>query len=200
MAIKSIPDLETRSFTPDEDILLVHFVSKQKSKNIQELQKQLRGLLNHSIWLMPPENLHITICEIVEPKYTPNKDELMKNLDTYSKSLDQILNAPSFNVNFNQIEASQNAIILKAIDNDEMENLRNNIVENLPLPKETKLPPKIIHISIARFKEELSVNEINLKLKDIKPNFIENIKELQLLNNTAPHLNSYSIHKKYELI
>jgi hypothetical protein len=72
-------------------------------------------------------------------------------------------------------------------------------MQKLPLPRETKMPPDIIHSTIARFTREVDVDLVRSIVTNFGVNFVETISEFQLLRQTAPHLVNFRVARRYPL-
>src|SRR3989304_6583324 len=100
--------------------LIGALLSKDSQVAIVELLNALKKETPWLVWSMPPQALHITLCEIVVPlqTYSEDKDKLYrKNQAVYDNQLTEIFkNTKVFKVTFNNIEASENAIIVRGKD------------------------------------------------------------------------------------
>jgi 2'-5' RNA ligase len=185
----------------DNDCILVSFLSNENQEKVKSLLDELSLKLKDIIWPMPKSALHITLCEIIQPKlYEEDKELLFKNLPQYKVVLKDVLKRNSIRVFFDAIEVSPQAIIIKGHDNGSFNSIRNLLVKELPLPTETKLPPSIIHCTIARFKSSVDLEKIKTIIDQSSINFEENVDTFKLLINTSPHLLNYEIEDTYSLI
>lgn len=185
---------------PDIDCVAVALLSESAQQQISKLLRAITERLGDAIWPMPANALHITLCEIIQPKpYIEDKSELMKNLPQYEHALEGLLRIAPVEVSFNTIEVSPQAIIIRGEDDGTFNRVRSQLVPLLPLPAETKLPPDIIHSSIARYRKEVDINEVRSAVADLAIDFNETIHEFQLIKESAPHLVNYSIARRYLL-
>jgi len=185
---------------PDNDCIAVALISETGQQQITSLLEKLSERLNGIIWPMPATALHITLCEIIQPKpYVEDKAKLLKNFPHYERVLEEALTMPPIPVTFDTIEVSPQAIIVRGRDDGTFNRVREQLAEKLPLPSETKSPPDIIHSTIARYKKEVDVEEVKAVVASMDINFVETISEFQLLRQTAPHLLNYQIARRYPL-
>ena len=186
---------------PDVDCIAVALLSEAAQQKVTTLLEKIVERLDDSVWPMPANALHITLCEIIQPKpYLEEKAELLKQLPHYQSVLEEVLATPQIPVAFTMIEVSPQAIIIKGKDNGTFKRIRDQLVSKLPLPNETKAPPQIIHSTIARFKKEVDLNTVNAAIADLTINFTETVHEFELLLKTAPHLVNYTIVQRYPLV
>jgi len=185
---------------PDNDCIAVALLSETGQQQIASLLKKLSERLNDIIWAMPTAALHITLCEIIQPKpYDEDKATLLKNFPHYETVLQEALTMPPIPVTFDTVEVSPQAIIVRGRDDGTFNRVREELIEKLPLPTETKLPPDIIHCTIARYTKQVDLEKVKAVVAGVNINFIETISEFQLLRQTAPHLLNYQIARRYTL-
>lgn len=64
--------------------------------------------------------------------------------------------------------------------------IRQELLENIKLPAQTKLPPSITHCTIARYNLEIDLDEISDKTVDITPDVRLFINEFNLMKDLGP--------------
>jgi 2'-5' RNA ligase len=182
---------------------LVALSSENTKRKIAELLDELNANLPGVLWLMPPEQLHITLCEIIQPKtYSQDKTSLYNlHKDQYEDIPARVLsNVPKFTISFDIIEASPQAIIVRASDANKLNDIRANLVANMQLPDETRTPPDITHSSIARYLQEVDLENIQSVIAQFKISIDEEITEFKLIKNLIPPLQKYEVLKTFSLI
>lgn len=185
---------------PDIDCAAVAMLSETAQEHVSNLLTKMCERLGDIIWPMPANALHITLCEIIQPKpYVEDKAELMKNLPHYEVVLEKILKISPIDIVFNTIEVSSHAIIIRGEDDGTFNRVRDQLAPALPLPAETKVPPDIVHSSIARYKKEADVDKVRATIADLTIGFTETVHEFQLIKESAPHLVNYSVAHRYPL-
>lgn len=165
---------------------------------LEDLSRNLPGVL----WTMPPEQLHVTLCEIIQPKpYTQDKDELYNELkDEYEAKLSTIFSMLSpFTVTFDTIDASDQAVIIKASDSSGLNVIRSQIVSSIQLPNETRTPPDITHSSVARYLQAADLKEVQGVVSTHTFNIEEEIACFKLLRTTKLPLEEYDVLAEYNL-
>jgi hypothetical protein len=187
---------------PDDDYLVVALLSKSAQQIITSLLGEFSPQLDGVIWPMPAASLHSTLCQIIQPKpYAEDKAALYRNnYHHYEAVLEEVLSQiKPIEIVFNVIEVSPQAIIVRGEDGGVCNQIRAQLVEKFPLPKETKLPPDIVHSSIARFTKEVDLEEVRAVVEGRNINFTETVREFQLLRHTSPHLLRYEVKCRYML-
>lgn len=181
---------------------LLALLSEKTKRELSILLKKLEEDLGEAIWVMPLEALHITLCEIIQSKdYNTNKEELYaKHSDEYENITAKTLKGyEPIGVSFDTIEVSPQAIIVKGTDNGSFESIRKQLVNDLPLPEKTKLPPTIIHSTIARFRESVDVNNVKNIVKQNMIEVEEVVSEFKLIHLHVTPLLEYDTLRTYQL-
>ena len=148
---------------PDNAFALVSLLSESAKHQVSQLLNELSKELGGSVWVMPNNALHVTLCEIIQAKdYSEDKQELYdRHSSEYENITYEILTTfKPIDVTFDTIEVSPQAIIIKGTDDGSFEKIRKELVDRLPLPSETKMPPNIIHCSIGRFTKKVPLNQV----------------------------------------
>lgn len=178
-------------------------LSDDAKRRIVDLLDELATELPGVLWVMPPERLHITLCEIIQPKeYSQDKESLFASRqEEYQDIPARILSdTPKFRVKFDTIEASPQAIILRASDSSRLNGIREKLVAHMQLPSETRTPPDITHSSVARYLKEVELEEVQKIVARHKITIEEEITEFQLIRSKIPPLQNYSVLKAYPLV
>lgn len=187
---------------PDNAYALVALPSEKTALQISQLLIYLSRELGDSIWAVPNNALHITLCEIIQPKeYTSDKQLLYEqHADEYINTTAKILaEFKPIRVTFDTIEVSPQAIIVRGTDDGSFQNIRKELVDRLPLPGETKMPPDIIHSSIARFRKEIPLSDVEKVTKRYSIQVNEEVKEFRLIKNLVTPLLKYETVHAYSL-
>lgn len=170
-------------------------LSEHAQSKITELLESMRQELPGIIWTMPPDALHITLCEVIQSRkpYSEDKDTLFaRRQDEYFDGAAHALKGISvLNVVFNQIEVSKDAIIIRTQDGAPFNDIRATLLSHISLPDETKRPPGIIHSSIARYQQAVDIETVQSVAASHRINFTEEITQFKLLRTTVPPLLEY---------
>lgn len=182
---------------------LVAMMSPSGQGHLKNLLQNLKEDIGGGLWVMPPNALHITLFEIVQDKnYSDNPDNIFnKNADTYINKPAHILSAyKPIAVDFNEIFASPQAIIIKGNDDGSFGQIRKQILQSMDLPAGTALPPQIIHSSIARYTQEMPLDSVREVASKYTINFVEVVQEFRLIHSLISPLQKYEVIKTYPLI
>jgi len=187
---------------PHSAYCLLALLSNDAKEQLSDLLDSLQKKLGKSIYVMPKENLHITLCEIIQSKeYSENKELLYsKNSSEYEELSEEVFaQFKPIHIVFDKIEVSPQAIIIRGKDDGSFETIRKGLVENLPLPTETKRPPEIIHCTIARFLTEMPIEEVRDIVEKDPFTLNEKVGSFSLIHSTVSPLIAYDIIRKYDL-
>lgn len=183
--------------------VVVAIFSQSGKEQIGKLLDALKAELPDVLWAMPPEALHITLCEIILSlqDYTVDKNELFEQKrGIYEDGLKNILSSQTkISINFNGLEASPKAIIIRGSDDGSFQKLRKQIIENIPLPEATKPPPNILHASIARYLREVELSRVKGIVNEHSIDFREVVEEFRLIKSVKAPLLEYETLQLYKL-
>jgi hypothetical protein len=186
----------------DNGCIVVSLLSAPAQQAIIRLQTALTTQLGDILWTMPAASLHATLCEIIQPKpYSEDKKLLYeRNHTEYEIALEEVLSHyEPISVRFDTIEASEQTIIIRGDDGGVFNQIRAELIEKLPFPAETKLPPNIVHSSIARYTEEVDLENVRAIVERLNISFTETIYEFQFMYPIWPHLLHYDVVRRYQL-
>lgn len=169
-------------------MLLIVVLQEEVKKSVHKFQEELEKLEPGNFSFPTYESLHLTINQIVhglENEPASNQQVWDKIKDEFLPKFERLNNIfPKINIAFSKLIPTRGGIIWCATDeNDEIEELRKELFEILPFPKELIKENHIIHTTVARYKNKLNDPQ---KVVD----FIENqnqevtmtIKEISLRN------------------
>lgn len=194
------------SFIHNEDdrtYIVVATISPELRQAIARVQHALDEAFPGSLWLMPQESLHITLFEIMQRGQFPfDKDEFFNaQRDKIESGLDKIFqNMTRWQVLFDALIVSPDAITVQSSDATEFNAIRAAITEELPIPTETKTPPPIVHSTIARFTKEIEVATVRTELATIAFHAQESITNFELRRTTKQPMLAFDTLKTYALM
>ncbi len=169
------------------------------TKLLNELSAALPGVL----WLTSPEQLHVTLFEIIMPlrDYPEDKDELFaRRKEEIECNLAELFAGQRpIRVRFDVIAASDQSIIIKGSDDGSFQKLRDMAVKRPIILGGSRMPPDIIHTSIARFRKPVDLGVVQDVVGDHTVSFEEGVEAFSLrrIHRTpleAELLKSYSLH------
>lgn len=164
--------------------------SIQLQDQVSVLQDEILSNLGSSVWVTPANGLHATLLEIIQTKdyEEDTKDRLFKKHEQEYRTLPKriITGFQQQTVLFDTIEASQNAIIIRASDSSFLNSLRKELNESVRLPNETKDPPDITHSTIARFSEEVDLSRVQELIASLEFEHQETVEKFHLVTDLVP--------------
>lgn len=138
--------------------------SKENMHKTAQLQALIKAEFGDLVWNTPPDTLHITLLDWIAPRvdYGEDKSKLFEQLFAeYDAVMADILDGiKPIKVVFNEVKISPNAIFIMGHDEGQFEHIRNEFLKRVNLLPNTKLPPKIIHSTLARFQAEAPLQPI----------------------------------------
>jgi hypothetical protein len=170
---------------------------------IKALQAAIQKRFPGEVWLQPPETLHITVMDWLAPLVTYNTDkaELFEQLfNDYDRAFTACVRgiAP-ITVRFDSVLASPSAIIVKGTDDGSMQHIRDSFMQKISLLPNTKMPPTIIHSSIARFTKEFPIEPLYDFIAQQEITFTYSISEIRLVKELVAPMLQYDLVKSYPL-
>lgn len=170
---------------------------------ILDLQQQLAMEFGEALWLTPPSALHITLLDWIAPlvDYRRDKGQLFQELFAeYDQVLLGVLaNEQPTKVRFDQIKVGPSAIYIEGHDDGQFARIRAKFLEAVELVGGTKLPPKIIHSTLARFTSEVPLPPIEKLAKSLEVAFIEQVDGFRLVKETLAPMLEYETVKQYSM-
>lgn len=120
--------------------------------------------------------------------------------DEFDMAMSKVVaSTPPIAVNFNSVKASPSTIFITGQDNGEFESLRRRFVEQVSLPKDTKMPPQIVHSSLARFVKAIDFSEVELFVARQQLDITEIFTHFDLLHSTIEPNLKFEVLKQYKL-
>jgi|GEM_PF-2048371 len=175
----------------------------QQSKDViyvlqDAIQKQFP---NNRFWFPRGDQLHITFAHIITPNvdYPESQRAMWERIRSQAlAALEQCVPNPlAIDVTFDTIEAFPNAIGCIGRDDGTYEALRKNFVNRFALPDASRRPPNIIHTTIARFYDEMALDEIQACISGLNPTFVEVTKELQVIHETGLYVHEHDVLERF---
>lgn len=175
--------------SPDEyNIAAMLSVSTQQQ--IIALQDKIKAILGDVVWLMPAQCLHSTLMEIIwktEYAALTRRQHFEQWYGAYHQATKEIIASHRpFAARFTELYASPGAIIIRAENTHEYNAIRDDLLANTKLPEGTKLPPTIVHSSIARYAQSVDVGEVRYALRSLKIAVTEPIADFKLVTDLVP--------------
>jgi hypothetical protein len=159
-------------------------------------------VFGETVHVMPLESLHITLLDWIAPLVDydgQDKDILFTKIKTqYDAAMTTALTGQlPIQARFSKLLASPSTIYIQALDDGRFDAIRSNFVSHVDMLPGTKMPPNIIHTSLARFTGSLSMQTVQEKLDEIAVDFTEAVSSFRLIRSTREPLSDYVVLKTY---
>jgi 2'-5' RNA ligase len=179
-------------------------LSTENQSTVSELQNKFNAEFSNTLWVPHPDALHITLMDWLAPlvDYGRDKDEIFHEIfEEYNAAISESLDGISpIAVEFGTINVSPDAIFLIGIDHGEYQTIRQRFLGKVSLLPNTKMPPKIIHTTIARFTKELNLEEVRNFASKQSISFTQIIERFRLLRSTDTKMEAHKTIKTYSLL
>ena len=168
------------------------------------LIQDIKHTFGESVFCMPKGSLHITLLDWIAPlaKYdSKSKQKLFQKISpTYLNVCDEILtNRGKILVVFDEIRVSPSTIYITGHDHGQFREIRDEFINSIELLPGTKLPPNIIHCSLARFTQQVDLKDIDQFLQDKHIGFTQEVDCFRLIHTTREPMLEFEILKEFHL-
>ncbi len=178
-------------------------ISPENCPQISHIQAHLSEHFGDAVWNTPPETLHITLFDWLAPlvDYGQDKERLFEQIfPEYDKAVRKaVAQEHLVRVTFDTINVSPAAVFITGHDDGTFARIRKFFLDHAVLLPNTKLPPQIIHSTIARFVGELSVEEVQASLKGLHLSFEQPVASFRLIKETLDPMLQFEEIKRYQL-
>jgi 2'-5' RNA ligase len=185
-----------------EGYIVIIPIPEETVRLINEVQQKIADRLpDGSLWLPEGEQLHVTFAHIISPdaEYASDRTEIFHSIRPQTEyALTHIGSYISGQViTFNELVVFPAAIILRGTDNGFMNESRNKFERLVPLPSNTRKPPTIDHITIARFRKPLDLAQVEAAAPDITFHSKVQVDKLQLIQEHNIYAQKYTVLSEY---
>jgi hypothetical protein len=178
--------------------------SDENAAQLEKLMDDLAREFGDGVFCMPRTSLHITLLDWIAPLIDyedKDKDVLYKKIRSqYDKAMADILNTVGpITVTFNEIEVFPNTVIILGQDDGTFRYIREQFLERVELLPGTKLPPQIIHSSLARFTKPLELDKVRAFLAGKIVDITQEMTTFRLVRSAREPLLEFETLKRYKL-
>ncbi len=165
---------------------------------------KIKATFTDAAFCLPRSALHITLLDWITPLVDydgQDKDALFAEVrSSYDKAISDILaSTHPIKVCFDEIKVSPSTIYIVGHDNGEFQKIRNQFVNRVKLLPNTKLPPTIIHSSLARFTKPIELSSANAFVANQQLDIVQKITNFRLIHTTREPNLEFETLKRYEL-
>ena len=189
---------------PHEGYVMNTLFSDENATLLTNLMAKIQETLDDAVFCMPQKSLHITLLDWIAPLVNyegSNKTALFEQIyEKYDEALTEITTAQEpIEVTFDQIHLSPTTLYISGHDNGQFEDIRSTYLEKVELLPGTKLPPKIIHSSLARFTKAIDMSLITSFIESQSISFNQTVAAFQLVHTTKEPMLEFEVLKTYQL-
>ena len=178
-------------------------LSPKNQHAIAKIQKTLSEKLGSAIWNSPPVSLHITLFDWLAPlvDYGRDKTEIFEEIFAHYDRViaDATRGVGTIVVKFDKIRVGPAAIWVEGSDNGQFRKIREEFLSKVDLLPNTKLPPKIIHTTVSRYREEIDLAVVQKVVDEMKCSFVQEISGFRLIKETVDPMLEFETIKTYPL-
>lgn len=178
--------------------------SDENAQQLVELINKLQVEFGGAVYGMPRPSLHITLLDWIAPLVDydgQDKGALFARVrPTYDKVMADILSEVGpIRVHFDTIQVAPTTIIVVGHDDGQFQSIRDQFVQRVDLLPGTKLPPQIIHSSIARFTKPIELGPVAELIQSQKVDFVQQVDAFRLVHTRQEPMLDFEVLKRYEL-
>lgn len=178
--------------------------SENDSHNIHELIQEIKHEFGDAVFCASPESLHITLLDWIAPLVEYDEPDKAKLFDQVKSEYDQAMTTAlstvqPFTVTFNQIHISPTTIYITAEDSGQFQEIRQTFLDNASLLPGTKLPPTIIHSSLARFTKPIKLDIVKDFLAGKTLDVTQTVDSFRLVHTAREPMLEYTVLKTYTI-
>lgn len=178
--------------------------SDENTKVLSSLTQDIKAAFKDAVFCMPDRSLHITLLDWVAPLVnydSADKNELFAKIQPeYDKALSEVLSSVEpIVVTFDELRVSPSTIFIVGHDSGEFRKIRESFIAKVELLTGTKLPPQIIHSSLARFTKPVELSSVNSFVSQKELNITQIVADFRLVHSKKEPMLEFEIIKNYTL-
>ena len=178
--------------------------SDTNQSTLNTLNQEIKNEFGDVVFCPPKKSLHITLLDWIAPLVDyggRDKNAIFAEVQpSYDKALRDILSSvESITVHFNLVKVSPSTIYIEGHDKGEFQRIREQFLDRVELLPGTKMPPTIIHSSLARFMKPIELGPVESFLAGKTLNFNQKITGFRLIRTIQEPLLEFEVVKRYKL-
>lgn len=198
----TVPSPETGQ--PVDGYIVIVPLSEASKRHIYTLQAAIQARFpDNTFWFPRGDELHITFAPALTSNtaFAEDPGVIWRRIggDVRTALRNCIPDPLSIPVTFNKAEAFPPALIISGKDDGTCRKLRNDFLQGFELPQGSRRPPEIIHITIARFYDEMDFSQVQDFVATLEVSFIETIKEVRLVHETGLYMVEHTVLERVPL-
>ncbi|TBF40444.1 2'-5' RNA ligase family protein [Rhizobium leguminosarum] len=137
---------------------LQFFPDRETVSKLCALQDRIERECDGPLLRVPATSLHVTVVTMINavPQFSMPNEEIWKlNGERWKETVERLVNeTPPIDLSFQEVQASEAAIFVKAPEPPELQRLRSAISDAVWFDDWRPKPPRIAHITLFRFSAE----------------------------------------------
>jgi len=179
--------------------------SPANARQVHRLIQDIQAKFGDAVFCMPEASLHITLLDWVAPLVDyggQNKTELFERVrPSYDNVLAQVIAACGpITVQFDELHVAPTTIYMTGHDRGQFQRIRDEFLDKAELLPGTKLPPKIIHSSLARFIRPIDLAPVQEFIAAKSINITQKVTNFRLVHSTREPMLEFEILKRYKVL
>ncbi|HUS26076.1 MAG TPA: 2'-5' RNA ligase family protein [Nevskiaceae bacterium] len=171
---------------------------------LNQLTQEIKAEFGAAVFCMPKLSLHITLLDWISPLIDydgRDKDQLFKELQpSYDRAITEIFaQIHPITIHITELKMSPSTLYLVGHDNGEFQKIRQQFLDKVTLPPGAKLPPQIVHSSLARFTKSIPLDRVAAFVAGKKLSITQQINDFRLMRTTKEPTLEFEILKRYKL-
>ncbi|UIJ82960.1 2'-5' RNA ligase family protein [Rhizobium leguminosarum] len=134
------------------------FPDRETVSKLCALQDHIEGECNGPLLRVPATSLHMTVVTLIDAaaQFSMPNDEVWKlNGERWKETVERLVRqTPPIDLSFQEVQASEAAIFVKAPEPPELQRLRSAVSDAISFEDWRPKPPRIAHITLFRFSAE----------------------------------------------
>jgi hypothetical protein len=189
---------------PFEGYMLNAEFSAENAHLLNTLLDSIKKELGEAIYAAPIDSLHITLMDWIAPLITYDVKDKVALFESIKAQYDAVFtnivkDVKTITINFNEIRVSPSTIFIVGRDDGEFQDIRERFLKKVELLPKTKLPPTIIHASLARFTKPIELSSVKDFIEPQSISITQNVDNFRLVHSKREPLLEYDIIKRYHL-
>lgn len=178
-------------------------LSLTNQRAIASIQENLTHKFGPAIWRAPAQSLHITLFDWLAPlvDYGRDKTDIFEEIYTEYDSVvsNAISKVTPISLRINRVKAGASAVWIEGDDQGQFRQIRGEFLSNIKLLPQTKLPPTIIHSTIARYRDEIDLEDVQKVVDGLQISLTQEISAFRLVRETVDPMLEFETIKTYQL-
>lgn len=177
--------------------------SAVNARKVHSLVDDIQTKFGDAVFCMPEPSLHITLLDWIAPLVDyggQDKQALFEQVrPVYDRVLSEAIAAHGpITVHFDEIRVAPTTIFVVGHDQGQFQHIREHFLRHVTLLAGTKLPPTIIHTSLARFTRAIDLVGVQDFMATKSVDVTQKVTSFRLVHSSREPLLEFEILKRYK--